>query len=152
MPDFEEQLAIGLAEESRFLRLLNKHYKHAVKIEGSFKRFDFYVPELDMKVELKTDKKSNHTGNFVIETYHYGKPSGITTTTADFWVFNDGRYYYWISPEIIKDMILTSGIDQKRFIGNGDTVEKRAYLMSKSWIEKKSAFKWEVEAHEVQSV
>ena len=116
-----------------------------MKVEGAFKQFDFYIPDIDSKVELKTDRKSNYTGNFVVETWHYGKPSGIITSTADFWVFYDGSYYYWIDPEQIKDMILTSGMDQSRFIGKGDTVEKRAYLMPKEWIISKSSFKWRVE-------
>lgn len=143
-PNFKTQLTLGLQEEDIFLKRLRLTYPHAVKIEGSFKEFDFYIADIESKVELKTDKKSNHTGNFVIETYHYGKPSGITTTTADFWVFNDGEGYYWIDPDTIKNLILTSGIQQARFVGNGDTVEKRAYLMPKKWIIEKST-KWDVE-------
>lgn len=143
-PNFESQLAFGIEEEIKFLKRLKETYPHSVKIEGSFKQFDFYIPDIESKIELKTDKKSNYTGNFVVETYHYGKPSGITTTTADFWVFNDGESYYWVDPDTIKNIILTSGIKQARFVGNGDTVEKRAYLIPKEWIVKKST-RWDVE-------
>lgn len=143
-PNFHSQLALGLKEENIFLKRLRLLYPHAIKIEGSFKEFDFYIPDIDTKVELKTDRMSNDTGNFVIETFHYGKPSGITTTTADFWIFFDGFSYYWIDPDIIKNLILTSGLEQRRFIGNGDTVEKRAYLMPKVWITDQ-ATRWDAE-------
>lgn len=141
-PNFSSQLAYGIQEEEKFLNRLRQSYPHAVKIQGSFKQFDFYIPDIETKVELKTDRMSNDTGNFVIETYHYGKPSGITTTTADFWVFYDGISYYWIDPDILKNMILTSGVDQRRFVGNGDTVEKRAYLIPKEWVIRKASLKW----------
>jgi hypothetical protein len=144
MPDFNKALAYGMMHEDRFLSRLKVHYPHSVKISGSFKQFDFYLADIDSKVELKTDIKSNETGNFVVETYHYGKPSGITTTTADFWVFNDGKHYYWVDPDTIKNLILTSGLRQARFVGDGDTVEKRAYLMPKKWITEKS-MRWDVE-------
>ena len=127
----EEQFLIGLQEEKSFYGIIRKQCPHAVKIEGKFKEFDFYLPTLDQKIELKSDRKSNYTGNFVVETYHYGKPSGIITTTADFWVFSDGHFYYWITPKKIKEIILVEGIRQARFIGNGDTVKKRAYLVPK---------------------
>jgi hypothetical protein len=144
MPDFNKALAYGMEHEDKFLSRLKLTYPHSVKIDGSFKQFDFYLADIDSKVELKTDIKSNETGNFVIETYHYGKPSGIVTSTADYWVFNDGKNYYWIDPITIRDIILTSGISQARFIGNGDTVEKRAYLIPKDWIIKKAVFRWDV--------
>ena len=145
-PNFESQLAIGLQEEKEFLKLLKHRYPYTVKIEGSFKEFDFYLPDINSSVELKTDKKSNYTGNFVVETYHYGKPSGITTTTADFWVFWDGKEYCWITPDQIKNLILIEGIDQVRFVGNGDTVQKRAYLVPKALIQKEGKT-WRVEEY-----
>jgi len=145
-PNFESQLAIGLEEEKKFLTLLKHRYPHTLKIEGSFKEFDFYLPDINSSVELKTDKKSNYTGNFVVETYHYGKPSGISTTTADFWVFNDGEEYLWITPDQIKNIILIEGINQVRFVGNGDTVQKRAYLVPKALIQKEGK-SWKVEEY-----
>tara|TARA_B100000902_G_C26938472_1_gene729828 strand:- start:38 stop:490 length:453 start_codon:yes stop_codon:yes gene_type:complete len=145
-PSFESQLKIGLKEEETFLKLLKHRYPHTIKIEGAFKEFDFYLPDIDSKVELKTDKKSNYTGNFVVETYHYGKPSGISTTTADFWVFNDGKDYCWITPDQIKNIILITGINQVRFVGNGDTVQKRAYLVPKELIQKEGKT-WKVEEY-----
>ena len=39
------------------------------------------------KVEVKTDAKAQETGNMFIEVYSRNIPSGISTTTADYWVY-----------------------------------------------------------------
>tara|TARA_R100001443_G_scaffold35589_8_gene49396 strand:- start:6814 stop:7248 length:435 start_codon:yes stop_codon:yes gene_type:complete len=40
------------------------------------------------KLEVKTDFKAYKTGNIAIEVECNGKPSGISTTEADWWLFN----------------------------------------------------------------
>lgn len=39
------------------------------------------------KVEVKTDSMADKTGNMYIEVYSRGKPSGISTTTAEYWIY-----------------------------------------------------------------
>ncbi len=50
-----------------------------------------------IKVEIKTDHKSRQTGNFFIEYFGYGKPSGIAITDAEYYVMNDTTNYYMLS-------------------------------------------------------
>lgn len=40
------------------------------------------------KMEVKTDFKAHKTGNIAIEIECHGKPSGLATTEADWWLFN----------------------------------------------------------------
>lgn len=40
------------------------------------------------KLEVKTDFKAYKTGNLAIEIECFGKPSGIQTSEADWWLFN----------------------------------------------------------------
>tara|TARA_B100001094_G_scaffold297960_1_gene321472 strand:+ start:422 stop:853 length:432 start_codon:yes stop_codon:yes gene_type:complete len=40
------------------------------------------------KLEVKTDFKAYKTGNLAIEIECNGKPSGLTTTEANWWIFN----------------------------------------------------------------
>jgi hypothetical protein len=42
---------------------------------------------VDGKVEVKTDSMAHSTGNAFIEVYSRGKLSGISTTTADYWLY-----------------------------------------------------------------
>jgi len=39
------------------------------------------------KVEVKTDSIAHKTGNMFIEVYSRGIASGISTTTADYWLY-----------------------------------------------------------------
>jgi len=39
------------------------------------------------KVEVKADSLAHKTGNAYIEVYSRGKPSGISTTEAEYWVY-----------------------------------------------------------------
>ncbi len=39
------------------------------------------------KIEVKSDRKTEETGNVYIEYESRGKPSGIRTTQAEFWVY-----------------------------------------------------------------
>lgn len=40
------------------------------------------------KLEVKTDFKAHKTGNIAIEIESNGKPSGLRTTEAEWWLFN----------------------------------------------------------------
>lgn len=39
------------------------------------------------KVEVKTDRMAHLTQNIYVEVYSRGKPSGISTTRANYWIF-----------------------------------------------------------------
>jgi len=38
-------------------------------------------------IEVKTDRKAARTGNVFIEVFNRDKPSGISTTKADYWIY-----------------------------------------------------------------
>jgi hypothetical protein len=39
------------------------------------------------KLEIKSDRLAHKTGNVFIEIFSRGKPSGLSTTEADYWVY-----------------------------------------------------------------
>jgi len=39
------------------------------------------------RVEVKSDRRALVTGNLYIEVYSRSKPSGISTTDADYWIY-----------------------------------------------------------------
>jgi hypothetical protein len=136
--EFKEALIDGVEYEMIVLNLIKEKYPSAYKIEGYFKEYDIYVPENDIKIEVKLDKKSIVTGNLVVEIEMFNKPSALFTTKSDFWVFCDGIELMWISPSSIKDIIIWNGLKAVTFIGNGDTQKKRAVLVPKDLIRNKS--------------
>ena len=130
---FTESLAEGGKSEKLIEELIRIKYPQAKRKEGYFKYWDIKVPEIDTTVEVKRDFKCQETGNLVIETFMNGNPSGLAATKADWWVFHpEDDQLIWIKPDLIKDMILTRGFKQVEFIGSGDEISKRAYLVPKT--------------------
>ena len=137
--NFKESLSIGHSSEDAVCAKINKKYPKAHVIKGYCKGYDIYVPETDKKVEVKQDKKSNYTNNIVVEIeMPPGTPSALSTTEADYWVFDDGEIYIWITPDTLRQVV--KPFKPVKFIGKGDTTEKLAYLIKKDII-KKNALK-----------
>ena len=130
--NFKNSLVIGHSSEDSVCARINKKYPRAYVKKGYCKGYDIYVPEIDKKVEVKQDKKSNFTGNIVVEIEFDGKPSALSTTESDYWVFDDGEIYMWITPEILRQIVLP--MHAVTFTGNGDNKSKRAYLVKKDII------------------
>jgi hypothetical protein len=64
-----------------------KSYKQSI---GCFKDYDLLITQNDnkkLKVEVKADFMACKTGNLAVEWECSGKPSGISTSKADLWVF-----------------------------------------------------------------
>jgi hypothetical protein len=135
---FSEDLHTGEAMEQEVLKQIQKKYPQAYKIEGYFKDYDIYIPELSKSVEVKKDYKSKDTGNLVIELTFDGKPSALLTTKADFWVFAVPDKYIWTTPDLIKKAIGLYGQDPKKFVGKGDDKPKLAWLIPIEYIEQSS--------------
>jgi len=130
MNTFHEDLEAGLAIEQRVLQILQKQYSCATLI-NAHKGYDIWIPEIHKSVEVKSDQKSQHTGNFVIEIEMYGKPSGLMSTTADVWVIYDGEIFFKITPRNITKCIFLNRLQYVEFVGNGDTQVKKAFLVPK---------------------
>ena len=133
--EFKESLQEGKITEKFVLNGIQKRYPKAYMVDGYCKEHDIVIPELNKTVEVKQDQKSNYTGNYVVEVFMFGKPSGLLTSTADYWVFSDGSKLTWTTIDIIKDKILLENYKLARFTGKGDEEPKKAYLIPKEDIE-----------------
>jgi len=148
MGDFELDLFIGESSEGRVLDYIKKKYPKAYKIEGYFKDYDIYVPEAKKSVEVKQDFKSEWTGNLVVETEFNGKPSALSTTKADYWVFVTRPHWFWITPKQICDCIRQYHYTPATFIGKGDTKPKKAYLVKINHIQEFSQWTQKTKSEE----
>lgn len=131
METFYKDLSRGEAIEQDLLSKIQVKYPNAYKVEGYFKDYDLYVPEISKSIEVKYDEKSKHTGNIVVEVEFNNKPSALSTTKADYWVWWDGYSYTWFFTNEIKKCIKETNQRLYTFIGKGDTKEKKAYLIKK---------------------
>jgi|TARA_R110000765_G_scaffold89818_2_gene171177 hypothetical protein len=129
MPAFNEALLYGKKVEQLVLDRVRETDPFTLPIPGKFHQFDLYSPMTNTRIEVKSDLKSQETGNFLIEVYMYGKKSALLSTEADIWVFYNGENLIWVLPESIKDLIIENGYQQRVITGKGDTVPKRCYLI-----------------------
>ena len=130
MSNFKESLESGKQIEESVLSMIKQKYPTAYIIDGYYKYYDIFVPEKNIGVEVKKDGKSQETGNLVIEVEFNGKPSALSTTGADYWVFDDGESYIWIEPYKLRD-IVHHFVQIREFVGTRDTKPKKAYLIPK---------------------
>ena len=135
---FHRDLKAGQIYEDIVLKRIQKKYPKAYIENGYFKEWDIYVPELDIGIEVKSDQKSQYTGNIVIEVEFNSKPSALSTTKAQYWVIFDGQNYIWFKVRDIKRCIKENDCLWATFKGKGDRHSKKAYLIKKELLYKYS--------------
>ena len=93
MSKFSDDLQTGKKFERKALTHIQKKYPKAYIKDGYFLEYDIYIPEIETGVEVKSDAQYEVTGNFYVEYFCNGKPSGISTTTAKiYYIYLDKRY------------------------------------------------------------
>lgn len=133
---FEEDIQRGDSVEYKILEIIQQTYPSANKKKGYFKEYDIEIPEIKTTVEVKYDEMSAVTGNLVVEIEFDGKPSALSTTTADYWLFVTPTELMWIKPSAIWSVIHFHNYSDRRFKGKGDTKYKRAFLVKEDHIRK----------------
>jgi hypothetical protein len=126
---FKEALKAGEEIEYKLLERIKRKYPKAKKVAGKQSKYDIFIPELGGGIEVKADFMSKKTGNIVVEIEFNGKPSALSVTEAFMWVFFTGDKYLFIYPNMIKSCITENNLKIREFIGDGDTVSKKAYLV-----------------------
>ena len=129
MSTFHRDLNQGKKIEDIVLAKIHKKYPLASKLEGKVKPYDIYIPELNIYIEVKSDKKSQETGNIVIEIEMYNKPSGLNSTKSDIWIIYTGTEFIYITPSRIWECVSRNMLAPVKFIGKGDDQPKKAYLV-----------------------
>ena len=100
-----EDLRVGNEYQRKFINLIT--FDSIAIPPGKFKDYDIAVIKDSIRTlyEVKADRRTITTGNIVIEFAYKNEPSGINTTTADFWVYfavGMGCFYLIPTDEIRK--------------------------------------------------
>ena len=99
---FYKDLDTGKVFEKKALKLIQKKYPKAYMIEGKFKEWDIYIPELEIGVEVKSDAQYQKTGNFYVEYECRKQPSVISTTKSKYYfIYLDMLYI--IKTDVLKN-------------------------------------------------
>lgn len=108
---FDEDLNLGNIGEKHILKEIRQQYPAAIRIDAYFPYYDIWIPEINKSVEVKFDKASLTTQNFLFELECSNKPSGIIHSTADWWVIFDGFTSYYIERERMLKVLIMSQIN-----------------------------------------
>ena len=79
-------------------------------------------------IEVKRDLKALDTGNVFVEYMSRGKPSGLSTTEADWYCFNLGKKYHIVKTKELKNMCREL-YKTKRDIRGGDSNTSKGILL-----------------------
>lgn len=75
-------------------------------------QYDFKTSD-EISYEVKCEPSSLKTGNYFVEIFAYGKPSGISVTQAHYYIFCDETNYYQIAVDELKTLVKYHGILKK---------------------------------------
>ena len=93
-------------------------------------RYDFKTCD-KLRYEVKTDELSLKTNNLFIEFESYKKPSGISSSKSNYYIFCDTIDYYLIETQKLKDIL--SNIENKKIMSTKDKLTF-GYLVRKEVI------------------
>jgi len=148
--NFHADLKRAESTEDFVAKILQKHFgKSFLSLEwgqaSKFYDFKLVTTFLSVRLELKEDFYGKKSGNVAIETKSWGKPSGVTTTKAKFWLLmchtNQGRILYSIKASKLRDLINEK--KYVRFVEGGDKKASEMYLIKRSVIEDNAHILWE---------
>lgn len=110
--NFHNDLELGLKYESRARdRIVDKYSYRIIKVSaGNEPRYDFKAlnekTNEKIRYEVKTTKQQYNT--IFVEYQYKNKPSGINSTTANYYIFvdvSDDEQYYLIKTSLLKQII-----------------------------------------------
>ena len=132
---FASDLKMGNEYEQKYLTMID--YDSYEISKGCFKPYDIKVMNGDITTtyEIKADRMTARTGNVVIEYKCNGKPSGITSSEADYWVYFivGTEEYIKIPTNVVRQFILDKKYTKK--IKGGDGYRSHMYLFPKNVFE-----------------
>lgn len=127
MPYVSDRIFSKIYENDYLLKLNNiQQDDNSELVKGNVKEYD--IIHNGKKYEIKSDRWTYKTKNICIEYMFKKMPSGISTTTSDFYIYyiinpnnKDKIYehYYEIPVIFIKDLIQNSKFKKKQNMGDG---------------------------------
>jgi len=128
---FNTDLEYGKDAETKILKIIQAKYPLAFMIEGKFKAFDIFIPEIEEGVEVKSDRQAEHTGNIFIEIECNDSYSGIQTTKSSWYIYQTKHRMFWVRSSSIRRYLIERAKDLPIFSNTpkGEHSSVRGYLI-----------------------
>jgi hypothetical protein len=83
------------------------------------------------KVEVKTDRLAHKTGNVFIEYESRGKPSGVSTSDAHYWIYiiDESKSAIILDVNILKDKLRKFHKEGRYLMNGGDNDTSKGFLI-----------------------
>ena len=140
--NFKADLAFGEKYQVELLKYIGEYEKFEMS-EGYFKEYDLKIHKkkglelIEKTYEVKADRFGYSTGNLAVEFMSSNKPSGIQTTTANYWAIflvNKDQYELFIIPtKRIRIKIENGEFKMKKKVAYG---KNDVYLFDKTVFDK----------------
>jgi hypothetical protein len=128
--EFDSDLLDARRVEKEFADYVEEKYGTKALEFNNDKRYDIKFQRPTGKiftVEVKSDYRASETGNSAVEYECRGKPSGINTTQADYWVYKFDNNFYIITVTKLKSLI-TEKRYHRTVIGGDSGSNTKMYL------------------------
>lgn len=91
---------------------------------------DTWLAAMVGRIEIKCDRLALKTGNLYVEYAYKGRPSGISKTTADWWVFGLAEQ----DGQVVRSLMVTTewlkhAVKGCRAVKGGDNLDSMGYLL-----------------------
>jgi len=123
--DFKKDVIIGKETEKEVAVILEKKYNAKILCFGNTNEWDILAEIKGKKYsfEVKEDFIGKRTGNVGLEYSCRGKPSGIETSKADFYIYKLHTKYHGIQYVLHKTAVLKNKIKKHEYfttVNGGD--------------------------------
>jgi len=122
--NFSKDLPVAKKTEQEVAELLKTLYKAEITKFCNSSKFDILakIEEKEYSFEVKEDFMSWKTGNVALEFECRGKPSGILTSEANFYIYKihgkNGIHFYLFKTKTLKEMVEKK--EFHRIVSGGD--------------------------------
>ena len=130
MNKFKSDLKFGQFYENE----CKKYFKNVQYVPQNIKFSNYDFISDGIKYEVKSDRVAHRTKNLCIEIQNYGKPSGLSITQAEYYIYfiiHDNIYdVYKIPINILKEKIINC-----KCIYGGDYKKSKFHLLKLNEVE-----------------
>jgi hypothetical protein len=125
--NFAKWLAEGQKVEDIVLQRIQKKYPHAFIKEGYFPDYDIYIPEVELKIEVKSCPRCHEYNSVLIEFEMNDQQTALCISKADYWIIYDGKKFHCLTKGDILHCIFVNRLIYWEGYGDGDKVSKKAF-------------------------
>ncbi len=130
--NFKKDLQDGQRAEREAIEKLQVHFPEISDFQQSNTKYHDIEGVIDgqpITFEVKNDLMACQTGNVAIEYASRGKASGLTTTTANFWIYKFDNTFFLFETKILRERLFTEKKYFRKVTGGDEGSFTKMYLV-----------------------